>query len=104
MYTMTLSDGTKLENLELNGNNWISKTKITDKDFEGKLVKVSATDGEHTYEFDNAVLVQIMELDNKYWFILREKTREEKIEESITATQVALAEVYEQMLMLGGTK
>jgi len=43
-----------------------------------------------------------MELDNKYWFILREKTREEKIEESITATQVALAEVYEQML--GGTK
>lgn len=69
MYTMTLSDGTKLENLELNGNNWISKTKITDKDFEGKLVKVSATDGEHTYEFDNAVLVQIMELDNKYWFI-----------------------------------
>ena len=102
MYTMTLSDGTKLENLELNGNNWISKTKITDKDFEGKLVKVSATDGEYTYEFDNAVLVQIMELDNKYWFILREKTREEKIEESITATQVALAEVYEQML--GGTK
>ena len=104
MYTMTLSDGTKLENLELNGNNWISKTKITDKDFEGKLVKVSATDGEYTYEFDNAVLVQIMKLDNKYWFILREKTREEKIEESITATQVALADVYEQMLMLGGTK
>ena len=102
MYTMTLSDGTKLENLELNGNNWISKTKITDKDFEGKLVKVFATDGEYTYDFNNAVLVQIMELDNKYWFILREKTREEKIEESITATQVALAEVYEQML--GGTK
>ena len=102
MYTMTLSDGTKLENLELNGNNWISKTKITDKDFEGKLVKVFATDGEHTYDFNNAVLAQIMELDNKYWFILREKTREEKIEESITATQVALAEVYEQML--GGTK
>lgn len=101
MYTMTLSDGTKLENLELNGNNWISSAKLTEKDFEGKLVKVSATDGEHTYDFNNAVLVQIVEQDNKYWFILREKTREEKMEESITATQVALADVYEQML--GGT-
>lgn len=102
MYTMTLSDGTKLENLELNGNNWISSSKLTEKDFEGKLVKVSATDGEHTYSFENALLVQIMEIENKYWFILREKTREEKMEESITATQVALADVYEQML--GGTK
>lgn len=102
MYTMTLSDGTKLENLELNGSNWISSSKLTEKDFEGKLVKVSATDGEHTYSFENALLVQIMEIDNKYWFILREKTREEKMEESITATQVALADVYEQML--GGTK
>lgn len=102
MYTMTLSDGTKLENLELNGNNWISSAKLTEKDFEGKLVKVSVTDGEHTYDFNDAVLVQIVELDNKYWFILREKTREEKMEESITATQVALADVYEQML--GGTK
>lgn len=101
MYTMTLSDGTKLENLELNGNNWISSAKLTEKDFEGKLVKVSVTDGEHTYDFNNAVLVQIVELDSKYWFILREKTREEKMEESITATQVALADVYEQML--GGT-
>lgn len=101
MYTMTLSDGTKLENLELNGNNWISSSKLTEKDFEGKLVKVSATDGEHTYSFENALLVQIMEIENKYWFILREKTREEKMEESITATQVALADVYEQML--GGT-
>lgn len=101
MYTMTLSDGTKLENLELNGNNWISSSKLTEKDFEGKLVKVSATDREHTYSFENALLVQIMEIENKYWFILREKTREEKMEESITATQVALADVYEQML--GGT-
>jgi len=102
MYTMTLSDGTKLENLELNGNNWISSSKLTEKDFEGKLVKVSATDGEHTYSFENALLVQIMEIENKYWFILREKTREEKMEESVTETQAALADVYEQML--GGTK
>ena len=37
MYTITLSDGTKLKNLELNGNNYISKTILEDSVFEGKL-------------------------------------------------------------------
>jgi hypothetical protein len=98
MYTMTLSDGTKLENLELNGNNWISSAKLTEKDFEGKLNKVSVTDGEVTEEYEKQILVQITEVDGKYWFVLRGKTRQEEIEDSITETQVALAEIYEQML------
>lgn len=98
MYTMILSDGTKLENLYLNGNNWISSAKLTDKDFEGKLNKVSVTDGEVTEEYKNQILVQITEVDGKYWFVLRGKTRQEEMEESITETQVALAEIYEQML------
>lgn len=98
MYTMILSDGTKLENLYLNGNNWISSAKLTDKDFEGKLKKVSVTDGEVTEEYKNQILVQITEVDGKYWFVLRGKTRQEEMEESITETQVALAEIYEQML------
>ncbi len=98
MYTMILSDGTKLENLYLNGNNWISSAKLTDKDFEGKLKKVSVTDGEVTEEYENQILVQITEVDGKYWFVLRGKTRQEEMEESITETQVALAEIYEQML------
>lgn len=101
MYTMTLSDGTKLENLELNGNNWISSKKLTDKDFEGKLNKVTVTDRKSTQEYERQLLVQITEVDGKYWFVLRGKTKQEEIEESITATQVALADVYEQML--GGT-
>lgn len=98
MYTMILSDGTKIENLYLNGNNWISSAKLTDKDFEGKLKKVSVTDGEVTEEYKNQILVQITEVDGKYWFVLRGKTRQEEMEESITETQVALAEIYEQML------
>ena len=102
MYTMTLSDGTKLENLELNGNNWISSTKLTEKDFEGKLNKVTVTDGKSTQEYEKQLLVQITEVEGKYWFILRGKTQREEIEESITEMQVAIADVYEQML--GGTK
>lgn len=102
MYTMTLSDGTKLENLELNGNNWISSTKLTEKDFEGKLNKVTVTDGKSTQEYEKQLLVQITEVEGKYWFILRGKIQREEIEESITEMQVAIADVYEQML--GGTK
>lgn len=102
MYTMTLSDGTKLENLELNGNNWISNTKLTESDFEGKLNKVSVTDGTTMREYTKQVLVQIMEVDGKYWFILRDKTREEELEESVTELQVALADAYEQLLSAEG--
>lgn len=99
---MTLSDGTKLENLELNGNNWISGTKLTESDFEEKLNKVTVTDGTTEREYSKQVLVQIMEVDGKYWFILRDKTREEELEESVTELQVALADAYEQMLSAKG--
>ena len=45
MYTMTLSDGTQLKNLKLNGNNWITSEAITKDTFSRKLNKVSVTDG-----------------------------------------------------------
>ena len=40
-WKITLSDGTKLKNLELSRNNYISKTKITEDDFKGKLSKIT---------------------------------------------------------------
>lgn len=33
-FKITLADGTQLKNLKLNGNNYISKTEITDKEYE----------------------------------------------------------------------
>lgn len=39
-WKITLSDGTQLKDLKLSGNNYISKTKITEDDFKGKLSKV----------------------------------------------------------------
>ena len=37
MYTITLSDGSTIEHLRLNGNNFISRIEVTEEDFEGKL-------------------------------------------------------------------
>lgn len=100
MYIMTLSDGTQLKNLKLNGNNWITSEVITENTFSGKLNRVSVTDGKTTQEYTDQTLVQIQQYGNEYWFILGEQTQDEKINQSITELQVALAEVYE--MMIGG--
>ena len=41
--TIKLADGTQLDGLELNGNNFISKTKVTEETFRGKLGHVTIT-------------------------------------------------------------
>lgn len=77
MYTITLNDGTKLEKLELNGNNFISGEIIADDVFEDNLLKVTIEDGETTQEYTDMVLVANRAFDGKSWFVLREKTPQE---------------------------
>lgn len=111
MYTITLNDGTKLTDLELNGNNYIAEGVIEDSVFKDNLAKVIITDGKTTETYEDMVLISNRVDGGRSWFILGEKTPQdkamEKIErlltsntESITDVQVALAEVYE--MILGG--
>lgn len=111
MYTITLSDGTKLKNLELNGNNYISETILEDSVFKGKLDTVVISDGEKSETFTDMKLMSNRVDGGKSWFVLGEKTPQEKKEEavaavlaanvgSITDLQLALTEVYE--VILGG--
>lgn len=111
-WKITLADGTSLEELELNGNNYISSTAVTEETFAGNLstVTIEGPDGSEVHE--DMKLVQITQVGEKYWFILTEKTTEEKQKElvaaalatnvsSITDLQLALAEVYE-LIIAGG--
>lgn len=82
MYTITLDDGTKLDNLELNGNNFITEGIIDDSVFANNLATVVITDGAKTYSCTDMVLVSNRVDDGKTWFILREKTEQEKKEEA----------------------
>ena len=83
--TVTLADGTQLSGLELNGNNFVSKTEVTPETFRGKLSKVTITGdteadeagliGEHS----NMELVQIAHytqakhgVDDGFYFVLRD--------------------------------
>lgn len=77
-YKITLSDGTVIDNLRLNGNNFISNDTITENMFLGKLNHVEITDNENNTEtHENMELVQVTQYANEYWFILRDISSEE---------------------------
>ena len=111
MYKITLHDGTVLDKLELNGNNFISEKVIDDSVFSGYLDTVTFSNGETTETYTDMKLLSNRVDGGKSWFILGEKTEQEKAmerlvsalnvnAESITDVQLALAELYE--MILGG--
>lgn len=72
---ITLSDGTQLKDLEVNGNNYISKKKVTENTFAGKLDHISVEDSSgNIAEYDNMALVQITRYDgdDRYWIALKQ--------------------------------
>lgn len=106
MYKITLADGTTLENLVLNGNNYISPTAVNDAVFKDNMANVAITNLEDgtTEQITDGVLLSNIVRDGKSWIVLGEKSAEEKRQETIDSTftdlQMALAEVYE--MMIGG--
>ena len=72
IYKITLSDETVLDNLRLNGNNFISSSEINESVFDGNCSIVTINYGQKDEVHMNTVLVQITKVDDKYWFVLRE--------------------------------
>lgn len=86
IFSVELSNGVKIENLELNGNNFISNTEIAEEIFNGGLSEVHISGDKGTsYIFNHAKLIQIIELDGKWWFILGEMSAEELLFEKISS-------------------
>lgn len=78
-WKITLSDGTQLKDLKLSGNNYISKTKITEDDFEGKLSKIVIENesDKTSEELEHVELVQIVHYEDGYYFVLRQLSQDE---------------------------
>lgn len=96
-YSVTLSDGTKLDNLALNGNNFVSSTKLTEADFKDKLSKVTITDDDgQTKDYTDMVLVQVTQVGDETWFILGEK-----VQDDLSKLKDAVATLTD-MIMQGG--
>lgn len=77
IYTVTLADGTELPHLRLNGNNFISGSRITHSMFAGNCSTVVISDGETEELHEHMALVQITENDGEYWFVLRDIPEQE---------------------------
>jgi len=114
MYRIKLHDGTILDNLVLNGNNYVSSEIIEDKVFDNNMDTVTIINLDDNSEeiIEDAVLVANQIYNNESYIIIGKKTEEEKVMERIkkeisnnstelTDVQSALVEIYE-MLMNGG--
>lgn len=104
MYTITLADGTALQNLELSGNNYISPTAVGSAIFEGNMATITITDvdsGDTQQMIDGMLLSNIVR-EGRSWIVIGQKSVEQKWQEAVdtafTDLQLALAEVYEQMI------
>ncbi len=74
---ITLSNGYEIDNLELNGNNFISTTALSEDLFMGNLSPVLIHDGDNIETHDHMELVQLKKYSGEYWFVLRDITQEE---------------------------
>lgn len=72
IYKITLADGAVIDNLKLNGNNFISKTRIAAEMFLDNCSPVIISDGDNDEVHENVELVQLSEMNGEYWFVLRD--------------------------------
>ena len=93
MYKIELADGTKLENLELNGNNFIPQTPISSSIFENNLGRVIITDNEGSAEEHKNMKVIFTRIGETKTFVLTEKTQIE-IEKEALQQRIDDLELY----------
>ena len=72
LYSITLADGTVVENLRLNGTNYISETPVDKAIFEDNCSPTIISDGEFSETHDNMELIHILEHKGEWWLALRD--------------------------------
>ena len=99
MYKITLDDGTELNDLVLNGNNFIAQTAVDDAVFEGNMASVTITNLEDgtAEQLEDGVLLSNIVRDGKSWLVLGQKTPEQK---AMEARDKEIAELRQAMTVL----
>lgn len=103
MYKITLANGVILDNLELNGNNFISSKVIQNDIFENNLTTITINDGEVDTIYSNMRLMSNrVAADGRSWFVLGEKSeqevREELLQQKIEELTGAILELSSMVL------
>ena len=99
MYKITLADGTTLENLVLNGNNFIAAAVVDDAVFKDNMAAVTITDMESgsTEQIEDGVLLSNIVREGCSWIVLGQKTPEQK---AMEARDKEIAELRQAMTVL----
>lgn len=99
MYKITLADGTALENLVLNGNNFIAQTAVGDAVFKDNMATVTITNLEDgtAEQIEDGVLLSNIVREGCSWIVLGQKSAEQKAEE---ARDKEIAELRRAMAVL----
>ena len=99
MYKITLADGTTLENLVLNGNNYVASTAVDDAVFKDNMASVTITnlEDESTEQIEDGVLLSNIVRDGKSWLVLGQKSAEQK---AMEARDKEIAELRRAMAYL----
>lgn len=105
-WKITLADGTILDNLGLNGSNFVSETEVKEDLFSGKLstVTIENTETGEAQDYSNLQLIQIAhypDMNPPGWYIAFREIPEQEaaIEQQFTDLQLALCEVYEMLTL-----
>lgn len=86
-YTITLADGQQLTDLGLNGNNFISKTKIDESIFKDNLDTMTVSDGENETVYHDVEFIQQMPWpDGTYYLAFRELSEQERMLKNMMST------------------
>lgn len=87
MYKITLSNGTTLENLELNGNNYIANSPIEDTFLNAGMGTVQFTnlDDGTTEIIEDCILLSNIVREGKSWLVFGVKSEDQKEKERLQA-------------------
>ena len=106
-FKVTLADGSSYTGCKQNGSYYVTKKKITEASFDGKLSSVVIEDSEgNTESHTNMELIAVLPLDGGYGFALRDMTAAEiekaELTEKLENANTAIAELSEMMAAMMG--
>lgn len=85
VYTITLADGRVIENLTMNGSNFVSETAVEETMFRNNCSPMTVSDGTNTEIHEHAKLVQVAVYGGKYYLAFRDISEQELKDEKIRA-------------------
>lgn len=96
---ITLSDGTVIDNLTLNGNCYVSQTEVDESGFTDNMTFTVTDDNENNETFKNMKFLNQLCIDGAYYLSFYQKSAEELEKEERAKEIEALWESMDFLLL-----